>query len=45
MLLVVVRKTEMNRILSMIKSEDKSAFISVGSVHGVYGEGFEKIKK
>lgn len=44
-LLVVVRKTEMNRILSMIKSEDKSAFISVGSVHGVYGEGFEKIKK
>ncbi|MBQ7576365.1 MAG: YitT family protein [Bacteroidales bacterium] len=44
-LLVVVRKSEMNRILSMIKSEDKSAFISVGSVHGVYGEGFEKIKK
>lgn len=44
-LLVVVRKTEMNRILSMIKTEDKSAFISVGSVHGVYGEGFEKIKK
>ena len=44
-LLVIVRKTEMNRILSMIKSEDKSAFISVGSVHGVYGEGFEMIKK
>ena len=45
MLLVVVRKTEMNKVLSLIKSEDKQAFVSVGSVQGVYGEGFEMIKK
>ena len=45
MLLVVVRKTEMNQVLSLIKAEDKEAFVSVGSVQGVYGEGFEKIKK
>lgn len=44
-LLVVVRKTEMNTVLSIIKAEDKRAFISVGTVSGVYGEGFEKIKK
>ena len=45
MLMVVVRKSELNHVLSMIKSEDKSAFISVGSVYGVFGEGFENIKK
>lgn len=43
-LLVVVRKTESNFILSMIKQIDKQAFISVGSVMGVYGLGFETIK-
>lgn len=45
MLFVVVRKTEKNAVLSMVKSIDPKAFISVGSVNGVYGEGFEKIKK
>ncbi len=43
-LLVVVRKTESNFILSMIKQIDKQAFISVGSVMGVYGLGFDTIK-
>lgn len=45
MLFVVVRKTEKNAVLSMIKAIDPKAFISVGSVNGVYGEGFEMIKK
>ncbi|MBO4768991.1 MAG: YitT family protein [Bacteroidales bacterium] len=45
MLLVVVRKNEMNQVLSLIKAEDKQAFVSVGSVQGVFGEGFEKIKR
>lgn len=45
MLFVVVRKTEKNAVLSMIKAIDPKAFISVGSVNGVYGEGFEAIKK
>lgn len=44
-LLVVVRKTEMNHFLMLIKEEDPSAFVSVGNVHGVYGMGFEQIKK
>lgn len=45
MLFVVVRKTEKNAVLSMVKAVDPKAFISVGSVNGVYGEGFEMIKK
>lgn len=45
MLLVVCRKTEKNAVLSMVKAIDPKAFISVGSVNGVYGEGFEAIKK
>ena len=43
--MVVVHKTDMNRLLSVIKEEDPSAFVSVGSVQGVYGMGFDTIKK
>lgn len=43
-LMVITRKTEMNLLLRAIKSIDKDAFLSVGSVMGVYGEGFDKIK-
>lgn len=45
MLFVVIRKAEKSSVLSMIKAIDPKAFISVGSVNGVYGEGFEAIKK
>ena len=44
-LLTIVRKTELSIIYKMVKECDKSAFLSVGSVMGVYGEGFEQIKK
>ena len=44
-LLVIARKTESNLILRMIKEVDNKAFLSVGSVTGVYGEGFDQIKK
>ena len=43
-LLVVVRKSETNMVLRFIKEIDKTAFISVGSVMGVHGQGFDKIK-
>lgn len=43
-LLVIVRKTESNIIKKIIKEEDKDAFMSVGSVMGVYGLGFDSIK-
>lgn len=44
-LMVIVRKTELDSITAIVKQEDPSAFTSVGSVMGVYGEGFEKMKK
>lgn len=44
-ILVVIRKTDINLIYRIVKSIDKDAFISVGSVMGVYGKGFDKIKK
>ncbi|MCI2082447.1 MAG: YitT family protein [Bacteroidales bacterium] len=44
-LMVVVRKAECNRILNIIKEIDRNAFLSVGSVTGVYGKGFDTIKK
>ena len=44
-LMVVARKPELKLLLNLIKEEDPQAFISVGSVTGVYGFGFDAIKK
>ncbi len=44
-LLVIARKPELKLLLNLIKEEDPQAFISVGSVSGVYGYGFDAIKK
>ena len=44
-LMVVARKQELKLLLTLIKEEDPQAFISVGSVTGVYGYGFDAIKK
>lgn len=43
-LMVVVRKTDLNILLRHIKSIDSDAFLSVSNVSGVYGKGFESIK-
>ena len=43
--MVVVRKTDINMIYKIVKAVDKDAFMSVGSVTGVYGKGFDEIKK
>lgn len=43
--MVITRKHDTNLLLSIVKSIDPNAFISVGSVMGVYGQGFEQIKK
>jgi uncharacterized membrane-anchored protein YitT (DUF2179 family) len=40
----VVRKKETGAIFRKIKHIDPDAFISMGSVMGVYGQGFEKLK-
>jgi len=44
-LVVVARKPELKLLLNLIKEEDPQAFISVASVSGVYGSGFDVIKK
>lgn len=43
-IMVLVRKNESSELLRIIKQEDPQAFISMGSVMGVYGKGFERIK-
>jgi len=40
----VVRKRETGAIFRKIKEIDPDAFISMGSVMGVYGQGFDKLK-
>ena len=44
MLMVVVRKHETPQIFKIVKEHDPDAFISMGSVMGVYGFGFEEIR-
>jgi len=44
-LMILVRKYESNHILKIIKETDPDAFISVNNVMGVFGYGFDRIKK
>ena len=44
-LMVLTRKTDLNLMLRYIKQIDPKAFLSVSSVNGVYGKGFDTIKK
>ncbi|MBK5202467.1 MAG: YitT family protein [Prolixibacteraceae bacterium] len=43
-IMTVVRKRESSIIFRKIKELDPNAFISMGSVMGVFGEGFDSIK-
>lgn len=43
-LTVVTRKTDVNLLLRSIKAIDNDAFLSISSVTGVYGRGFDTIK-
>ena len=43
-LMVITRKTDLNLLLRYIKAIDPQAFLSVSSVNGVYGKGFDSIK-
>ncbi len=42
--MVVTRKTESRQIFRIVKEVDSKAFISMNSVTGVFGEGFELMK-
>jgi len=43
-LMVIARKRETQEIFKVVKQIDPDAFITVGTVMGVYGQGFDKIK-
>lgn len=43
-LLILVRKYQMNEVVNAIKDIDRKAFISVSTAMSVYGEGFEEVK-
>ena len=43
--MVVCRKRETSMILKFVKTIDPEAFMTVGSVMGVYGKGFQTIGK
>lgn len=43
-LLILVRKREMNEVIRCIKELDPRAFVGVSKVSTVYGEGFDQIK-
>jgi len=43
-LMVVMRKTDVNLLLRYIKTIDPDAFVSISSATGVYGKGFDEIK-
>ncbi|MGE5364250.1 MAG: YitT family protein [Bacteroidota bacterium] len=42
--MVIARRNEISSILKLVKETDPDAFISINSVMGVYGKGFEKIR-
>ena len=43
--MVVCRKRETQMLLKFVRTVDPSAFMTVGSVMGVYGQGFETLNK
>ncbi|MDE5708944.1 MAG: YitT family protein [Alistipes sp.] len=42
---VVCRKRETSKVLKVVRSVDPAAFMSIGSVAGVYGQGFQALPK
>ncbi|MBO6249570.1 MAG: YitT family protein [Bacteroidales bacterium] len=43
-LMIITRKSDVNLLLRSIKRIDPDAFLSISSVAGVYGKGFDSIK-
>ena len=44
-LLVMAKRHESLRIFALIRQIDNNAFVTMSNVEGVFGEGFDKIKK
>lgn len=45
LVVVIVKRTEISKMLKVIKEVDSDAFVSIGNVSEVYGKGFEPMKK
>jgi len=45
MIITLVKKNEASEVYRIIKSIDDTAFITVANVMGVFGKGFEKLKR
>ena len=45
MMMIVAQRSQLAEIMRIVKEEDPASFYTVGNVMGVYGEGFQKIKK
>lgn len=43
--MVVCRKRDTSMILKLVREQDSNAFLTVGSVMGVYGQGFDALNK
>ncbi|MFV0484005.1 MAG: YitT family protein [Bacteroidales bacterium] len=43
--LTIVRRREVGEVFREVRSVDPNAFITVGTVRGVYGQGFDRMKK
>lgn len=43
--MVVCRKRDLSMVLKVVKKVDPEAFITIGSVMGVYGKGFDALNK
>ena len=44
-LLILAKKCESRALFALIRQIDPRAFVSMGNVEGVFGEGFDKIKR
>lgn len=45
LMIVMIHKTETSKLSAIIKDIDKQAFISISNVSGVYGQGFQPMRK
>ncbi len=43
-LMIIVRRTEYPQVFRIVKEEDRDAFVSLSTVMGVYGQGFDVMR-
>ncbi len=43
-LMIIVRRTEFPQVFRIVKEEDRDAFVSLSTVMGVYGQGFDVMR-